>query len=79
MSQADRDILLDALALVEASHRHDVEAFNAVLDATGWCRWYLVQLLGALAELGVLALGELPEGAVDGFLADLRRDVLERP
>ena len=77
--EADRDILLDALALVEAHHRDDVEAFSAVLDATGGCPWYLTQLVNALADLVVLALEELPEGAVDGFLAVLRRDVLERP
>jgi hypothetical protein len=78
-SHPDQDISLDALALVEAHHRDDEEGFNAILDATGWCPWYLVQLVNALADLSVLALEELPEGQVDGFLADLRREVPERP
>ena len=78
-SHPDQDIYLDALALVEAHYRDDEEGFNAVLAATGGCPWYLAQLVNALADLSVLALEHLPEGAVEGFLADLRRQVLERP
>ena len=78
-SHPDQDIYLDALALVEAHYRDDEEGFNAVLAATGGCPWYLTELVKVLAELGVVALENLPEGVVDGFLADLRRSVLERP
>jgi hypothetical protein len=49
-----------------------------VLAATGHCPWYLEQLVNALAELGVLALGNLPEAAVDRFLAEVREYILQQ-
>ena len=72
------DVLLDALALVEAHYRHDEEAFDAVLDATGGCPWYLAQLVDALAELSAVVLEGHPEGSVDRLLAGLHQLVLGR-
>jgi hypothetical protein len=77
--QAQQDIYLDAVALIAAHHHDDEDGFNVVLAAAGGCPWYLAQLVNALAELNVLALGDLPEDAVDRFLAEVRQYVLERP
>jgi hypothetical protein len=43
--QVQREVYLDALALVEAYSRDDEEGFNAVLGATDSCPWYLTQLV----------------------------------
>lgn len=74
----DPEIYLDALALLEAHHRHDAEGFSVVLAAAGGCPWYLSQLVCALADLGALALEGHPESVIDGFLAENRRIVLEQ-
>jgi hypothetical protein len=78
-ADARRDVYLDAIALVAAHHRRDEEAFNSVVNASGGCPWYLAQLVNALAELSALALEDLPEDAVDEFLAEVRQFILERP
>jgi hypothetical protein len=76
--QAQQDIYLDAIALMTTHHLDDQEAFDAVLDATGHCPWYLEQLVNALADLAVLALEKLPDD-VDRYLDALRQHVLEQP
>jgi hypothetical protein len=49
-----------------------------ILAAADGCPWNLAQLVSALADLGAVALEGHPESAIDRFLAEARRIVLQQ-
>jgi hypothetical protein len=78
VTEADRDLWLDAVAFVAASYHDDQEALRAILVANWACPVFLERLIRTLAELVLMALEGRPPEDVDEALASLRQAVLEQ-